>query len=177
MKTMLRSLGALLVVAIVATAATLAVGILAVRGRRGRLFQAFVRFQRDVINPEVLRTAGGAGEQFSVIEHVGRRTGRRYETPVGARAEGDGWRIALVYGAEASWVQNLLASGEGFLRTDGTRRRVDRPQIVPLSAGDLEPDEQRISRALGMTQALHLHDAGEAQAASTGQATQAAPSD
>jgi hypothetical protein len=40
------------------------------------------RLNRSLTNPRVLRTAGSAGTQTSIIRHVGRTSGRVYETPV-----------------------------------------------------------------------------------------------
>ena len=40
------------------------------------------RMNRSVTNPRVMRTAGTAATQTSVIAHIGRRSGQTYETPV-----------------------------------------------------------------------------------------------
>ena len=37
---------------------------------------------RSVTNPRVMRTAGTAQTQTSVIQHIGRKSGRAYETPI-----------------------------------------------------------------------------------------------
>ena len=46
----------------------------------------------------VLKSSGTPGGIASVIRHVGRTTGRPYETPVQAVATDDGFVIALPYG-------------------------------------------------------------------------------
>ncbi len=153
----------LLALAVGAVVTTVVVGV---RSRNRKFIRAFTQFQRDVVNPEVLKTAGDAGQQFSVIEHVGRKTGTAYETPVGARRDGDGWVISLVYGREASWVQNLLAAGTGVLHTDGRRYRVDDFAIVPIESAPIPEDEAKAITFFGITEALRLHDAGEIDAAS-----------
>jgi hypothetical protein len=55
-----------------------------------------------------------AGRRFSpvaIVEHRGRRSGRRYRTPVLAFRAADGYFISLPYGAGRDWVRNVLAAG------------------------------------------------------------------
>ena len=91
------------------------------------------RFARAVVNPRVLATAGTPGASASVIRHVGRKTGRPYQTPVAAEPTGDGFVIALPYGTTANWVKNALVSGSATIVDEGTTYRVDQPEIVPLA--------------------------------------------
>jgi deazaflavin-dependent oxidoreductase (nitroreductase family) len=72
---------------------------------------------------------------FGVVVHRGRRSGRRYQTPVNVFRAPDGYVIALTYGAETDWVKNVLAAGGCELRTHG--------QTVPLSSPRLFHDENR----------------------------------
>ena len=67
---------------------------------------------------------------FGVVMHTGRKTHRRYRTPVNVFRRGDGYVIALTYGPEAEWVRNVLASGGCTLETRGRRLRLTRPRIV-----------------------------------------------
>lgn len=166
MKRLLGFLLVLVTLLALAVGAVITTVVVGVRSRDRRFMRAFTRFQRDVVNPEVLKTAGDAGQQFSVIEHVGRKTGKAYETPVGARRDGDGWVVSLVYGREASWVQNLLAAGSGVLRTEGERHRVDGFEITPIDTAPLPEDEAKAVAFFGITEALRLHDAGPADEAS-----------
>jgi len=50
---------------------------------------------------------------FAIVEHRGRKTGRVYRTPVAARRSGDGFIIALAFGAQVDWYRNLVAAGGG----------------------------------------------------------------
>ena len=56
---------------------------------------------------------------FGVVVHCGRRSGRRYQTPVNVFSAGNGYVIALTYGPETDWVKNVLAAGGCELRTRG----------------------------------------------------------
>jgi deazaflavin-dependent oxidoreductase (nitroreductase family) len=76
--------------------------------------RAVAHFNRFVTNP-IQRVWADRLPGFAIVEHVGRRTGRRYRTPVNARRESDGFTIALTYGAETDWVRNVLAAGGGHV--------------------------------------------------------------
>jgi deazaflavin-dependent oxidoreductase (nitroreductase family) len=66
---------------------------------------------------------------FGVVGHIGRTSGTRYETPVNVFARADGFVIALTYGTDSDWVQNVLAAGGCELVTRGTRYRLVDPEI------------------------------------------------
>ena len=67
---------------------------------------------------------------FGVVIHTGRRSGRRYETPVNVFRHGDGWVIALTYGRRSDWVENVEAAGGCDLVTRGALHPLTAPQIV-----------------------------------------------
>jgi hypothetical protein len=52
------------------------------RWQLGPVVDAVRRLNRSVTNPRVMRTAGTAGAQTSIIRHIGRTSGRTFETPV-----------------------------------------------------------------------------------------------
>jgi deazaflavin-dependent oxidoreductase (nitroreductase family) len=53
---------------------------------------------------------------FSVVEHVGRRSGRRHAAPIAARRIPNGFVISLAFGAQVDWYRNLVAAGGGTIR-------------------------------------------------------------
>jgi deazaflavin-dependent oxidoreductase (nitroreductase family) len=67
---------------------------------------------------------------FSVVEHVGRRSGRRYAAPIAARRTADGFVISLAFGAQVDWHRNLLAAGGGTIRWRGREYPVGAPATV-----------------------------------------------
>jgi deazaflavin-dependent oxidoreductase (nitroreductase family) len=94
------------------------------------------RMNRSLTNPRVMRTAGNAGTQTSVIEHVGRRSGKTYETPVDIIETTSRLLIALPYGASTDWLRNVLAAGSTTVVSGGERMPVERPAVVATADVD-----------------------------------------
>jgi deazaflavin-dependent oxidoreductase (nitroreductase family) len=97
---------------------------------------------------------------FGVVVHRGRRTGRRYRTPVNVFPTEDGYRFALTYGPDTDWVRNVLAAGGCELET---RRRVVR-LVTPRLYHDehrrgIRPLERQILRLLGVADFLSMKTA------------------
>ena len=67
---------------------------------------------------------------FGVVAHAGRRSGRRYQTPVNVFPAGGGYLLALTYGPDSDWVKNVLAAGGCELVTRGRTVRLVSPQLV-----------------------------------------------
>ena len=137
------------------------VGILFLVGMRKKsptVLRAVRRFNRAFTNPRQMKTAGTPGAYASVIRHVGRTSGRPYETPVGTFATDDGFVIALPYGSDPDWLKNVLASGSATIVAEGHTYRVDRPELVPTAAATphLPRSEQRNLRLFAVDQCLQV---------------------
>jgi deazaflavin-dependent oxidoreductase (nitroreductase family) len=111
--------------------------------------------------PLALKTAGTERTATSVIRHVGRTSGRTYDTPVVTAATDDGFVIALPYGPNTDWVKNVLARGSAFIVDRGTIYAVERPEVIPLAEVEryFSPTDQRAHRVFGVTEVLRLHSA------------------
>ena len=88
------------------------------------------------------RSAGGR-RLIGSLEHVGRKSGKRYRTPLNIFDTDDGYVILIGYGPESHWVKNVLA-GERQRSTSTARRcRSTDPRIVSkaeaAAAGDVGP--------------------------------------
>ena len=81
---------------------------------------------------------------FAIVSHVGRRSGRTYRTPVSLFRSGDGYVIALMYGADSQWVRNVLAAGGADIETRGRRLRLVGPEVVRDPARSLVPRLVRV---------------------------------
>lgn len=128
------------------------------------VLDAIRRFNRDVTNPRQLRGAGQEGSATSVVEHVGRVSGRPYRTPVVAVPVDDGYVVALPYGAGADWVRNVLAAGTATLVHRGRSVQVGRPALLPREDANpsFPPKEQRLHRIYGVDDFLLLRPAVDA---------------
>ena len=141
--------------------ALMAIGIVFIAGMRTkspRVLGAVRQVNRALWNPLSMKTAGKPGVYASVIRHVGRTTGRPYETPIGAVATDDGFVIALPYGSRADWVKNVLASGSATIVDEGNMYRVDQPEIIPMAvvAPRFPPKDQRSFRMFCVDQCLRV---------------------
>jgi deazaflavin-dependent oxidoreductase (nitroreductase family) len=89
------------------------------------------RANRSLLNPLLLRVAGWL-PPFMIIEHRGRRSGKRYGTPVIGFFEpgGDSIVVVLTYGEQVDWLKNLAAAGGGIVRFRGHDYPVGHPIVV-----------------------------------------------
>lgn len=98
-----------------------------------RIPQGVARFNRYVTNPIQRRWAGWL-PPFAIIEHVGRKSGKAYRTPVNAfytTVDGKpGVAIVLTYGPDRDWLKNLDAAGGGKLRRSARTFAITDPRVV-----------------------------------------------
>lgn len=94
---------------------------------------------------------------LALVVHRGRRSGKRYATPVMVfRAEG-GFIIALTYGPGTDWVKNLQAAGGGELRIRGRVIRVGEPWVYQdQTRRAIRPVERQVLRLIGVADFLSL---------------------
>jgi deazaflavin-dependent oxidoreductase (nitroreductase family) len=120
-----------------------------------------VRRSGRAMKPLILRRAGAAESPTAVVEHVGRTSGRPYETPVVATKIDDGYAIALPYGPNTDWLKNVLAAGRVTLRHGGAVHQLEGPEVVALDLVDARfaDKEQRLHRRFGVRDALVLRTA------------------
>jgi len=89
--------------------------------KRG-IFKRYADFRR--------RRAGRAHSVTALLTHVGRRSGRTYQTPVGAFPYRDGFVVSLSYGRQTDWCRNVTAAGECTLAWRGRTYQLVRPEII-----------------------------------------------
>ncbi len=65
-----------------------------------------------------------------VLTHVGRSSGKKFETPLDAHRVEDGFIFILMYGSGSDWVKNVLAAGTAHLRVDDAEFDLDSPRVV-----------------------------------------------
>ena len=119
------------------------------------------------LNPVMRKLAGRRHVMMAAqIHHVGRRSGKQYVTPAGARLTGDTFVIPLTFGNSSDWSRNVRAAGGCEIRLDGTEYRAvqpelaDRDQARPVVRAAFGPVERAMFRMLGIRQYLLLRRAG-----------------
>jgi len=130
---------------------------------KGPVQNTLRRFTRAT-RPLALRSAGKQGSNTSVIRHVGRRSGRAYETPIVAARHDDSFLIALPYGQRTDWLKNVLGKGSATIVTNGHAYEVDRPEVISMAdaTGYFRPKEQRMHRQFHVDAALRVRQRQEA---------------
>ena len=86
-------------------------------------------FNKRVTNPAA-RTITPWLPNLGTLEHVGRKSGRRYRTPLLIFQTRDGYAILVGYGPQTDWLKNVLASGQAVLRKRGRAVALGNPRVV-----------------------------------------------
>lgn len=102
-----------------------------------QLPQWLARFNRHVTNP-IQRLWAGWLPAFGILEHVGRRSGKAYRTPLNVFSTNDGVAILLTYGPNRDWLKNITVAGGGKLRRYGKTVTVTEPRIVSKAEAALQ---------------------------------------
>jgi PPOX class probable F420-dependent enzyme/deazaflavin-dependent oxidoreductase (nitroreductase family) len=125
------------------------------RERRTHLWRAR-HLVTHYVNP-FTRLFAGRLPGFGVIIHRGRRSGRRYHTPVNVFDRGDHVVFVLTYGSDADWVRNVRSSGACELRTRGSDLFFVEPELVVDPTRSLAPRPVRlVGRLAGVTEFLRM---------------------
>jgi deazaflavin-dependent oxidoreductase (nitroreductase family) len=100
-----------------------------------RVPRAVARFNRRITNPMALVLAGWA-PTIGTLEHVGRKSGKRYRTPLNIFDTDDGYVILIGYGTGSHWVKNVLAGGSATVHKHGKTVQVGNPRMVSKAEGE-----------------------------------------
>ncbi len=85
------------------------------------------KINKRVVNPRQIRKGS-----YPVVAHVGRTSGRSFQTPLDAYPTKTGYVLVARYGPKSDWVRNILAAGTATLRIDGEEHALDSPRLVSL---------------------------------------------
>jgi deazaflavin-dependent oxidoreductase (nitroreductase family) len=97
---------------------------------RMQLPQWLARLNRHLTNP-VHRIWAGWIPAFAILEHVGRRSGKRYRAPLHVFSTDDGIAILLTDGPDRDWLKNLTSVGQGRMKRYGKTFTVTDPRVMP----------------------------------------------
>ncbi|WP_192721195.1 nitroreductase family deazaflavin-dependent oxidoreductase [Mycobacterium sp. OAS707] len=94
-----------------------------------RVPRAVANFNRRVTNP-VARSLTPWLPCLGTLEHTGRKSGRRYRSPLLVFRTKNGFVILIGYGPETDWLKNIFAGGPTVLHKAGKAVTLTNPQIV-----------------------------------------------
>jgi deazaflavin-dependent oxidoreductase (nitroreductase family) len=102
-----------------------------VRRNRALLFDRgwFKKFL-TTYNGIARKISGTPRSSWGLLTHVGRRSGRVYQTSLGANPYGDGFLLPLGYGPQTDWYRNLMAAGVCTLAWRGRTYQLERPKLI-----------------------------------------------
>jgi deazaflavin-dependent oxidoreductase (nitroreductase family) len=103
----------------------------------GRLVQGLLRSIARLFGPISRPLAGRRWFRlWAIVHHRGRRSGRRYATPVAIRATAGGAVIPLPFGDRTQWHRNVLAAGGCVVRWGGEDVPMVDPEVVDRAAAE-----------------------------------------
>jgi deazaflavin-dependent oxidoreductase (nitroreductase family) len=91
--------------------------------------QWVARFNKYVTNP-VQRIWAGYAPTFGILEHVGRKSGKQFKTPLTVFSTDEGVAILLTYGPNRDWLKNITAANGGRMRRYGRTFVVTDPRMT-----------------------------------------------
>jgi deazaflavin-dependent oxidoreductase (nitroreductase family) len=123
-----------------------------------------MRPMTKMLNPFIRKLAGRRHFRMAAqIRHTGRRSGRAYMTPAGARRSGDLIVIPLTFGNQSDWSRNVRAAGGCSIRLNGQDYDTTQPEFLsaqqadPLVRTAFSPLERASFTMLGIRQFMILH--------------------
>jgi deazaflavin-dependent oxidoreductase (nitroreductase family) len=110
--------------------------------------RAMARFNKHVTNRIQGRYAH-LMPGYGMVEHTGRRSGRKYRTPVNVFSTHGGFVVVMFYGTDCDWVRNVLAANGGQIVHRRKRYVLTNPHLVSgTEARKLVPRPIRLAMRL-----------------------------
>jgi len=97
-----------------------------------KTFLIVVKHTLNHLTRRIARTSHG---HFAIVQHVGRRSGKNYETPIIVAPLEDGFVIELTYGYDVDWHKNILAAGGCTIIWHGNPYTINRIEPVDTETG------------------------------------------
>lgn len=115
--------------------------------------RAFSTVLKHTLNRATARAARGTGGPFALVRHVGRKSGKPYETPIIVQPVDGGFMIELTYGEDVDWYRNVVAANGCRILWHGTEYTITALEPVDAAVGiaAFSPSQQRILRLLRRT--------------------------
>jgi deazaflavin-dependent oxidoreductase (nitroreductase family) len=102
------------------------------------LLPRIIRRHRDLLRLGIAKRysdmtrkiSGTERSSWGLLTHVGRRSGRSYQTSLGTYPYGDGFLLPLGYGTQTDWYRNIMAAGICELAWKGQTYQLEQPEII-----------------------------------------------
>jgi deazaflavin-dependent oxidoreductase (nitroreductase family) len=112
---------------------------------RERTRRRFFWVVNNTLNRVTIPLARSGHGPISLIRHVGRKSGRTYETPVILAKVADGFVAELTYGENVNWYRNCVAAGGCVVISHGREYAVTRIEPCSTERGlDAYPEPFRL---------------------------------
>lgn len=93
---------------------------------------------------------------WAVIHTTGRKSGKRYATPIAVEPLGDAFIVGLPYGESVDWCRNVMAAGRATITWHGKDHPVTAPEII-----DRRPRLSRVAVRRRGVRAARVHGSAE----------------
>jgi deazaflavin-dependent oxidoreductase (nitroreductase family) len=100
-----------------------------------RIRERLLILLKHTLNPLTRRLARTAHGPFAIIQHVGRRSGKQYETPIILGRAADGFVLELTYGPNVDWYKNVQAAGGCTLIWHRKTYRISKLELLIAERG------------------------------------------
>jgi len=116
------------------------------------------QFNKHILNRVMRRLAHLRSGPFANVHHVGRKSGRAYETPILVVPMDDGFMIALTYGPQVDWYRNVVAAGGCTLLWHDQPYVIDAVEPVDAAVGRsaFPQPERAVLELIGIHNFAHL---------------------
>jgi deazaflavin-dependent oxidoreductase (nitroreductase family) len=117
------------------------------------MFPNRIRIFNKYVTNRILRGfASFSHGPFAIIRHVGRRSGKPYETVIMVWPMGESFVIALTYGPKVDWYRNMLAAGGCTVFWHRRVYAVGKPEPIDVKTAlpAFPPLQQFILRLIGI---------------------------
>lgn len=101
----------------------------------GRFQRGFLTVLDNTLN-RVTRPLARAGRgPFSLVRHIGRKSGKTFETPLILATTDGGFVAELTYGDTVNWYRNIVAAGRCDVVVKGRVHHIDCIETMSTDAG------------------------------------------
>ncbi len=97
--------------------------------------RSFLWLVKNTLNRFTARLARAGVGPFSLVRHVGRKSGRVYETPIIVARVPEGFVAELTYGEAVDWYRNIVAAGGCRILVGGRPYRIVAVEPYPTDDG------------------------------------------